>query len=273
MSLWNTIGLAAIVFSTTPTTGIAAETAQILFSNPLVRDSAAIPKFQSLRFVTVDGFAPFSGFDGTGTLRGVHVDLARSICAELKIVTDCTLQAAAYDEIENLLISGQADVALAGLVPTALSRKSLSFSVPYFRYPAKFLTLKGKTLTNGMVIGVIKDSVHQKMAQALFNKLKLTAYDTDADAIAALKTGTISGLFGDGLKLAMMQSEDATLTCCQLQTENYFLPEIRADTLSAAISNSRTDVLMAVNAALRQMAVDGRLDEIYLRYIPVNPLK
>ena len=278
MSNRHFIGFAAFAFSIilnagTLTAAKAADTAQILFSNPLVRDSTALPKLQSLRFVTVDGFAPFSAFDESGTLRGVHVDLARFICAELKITTGCTLQAVAYDEVANLLISGQADVALAGLVPTPLNRKGLGFSVPYFRYPAKFLALKGKPLSDGAVVGVIKDSAHQKMAQALFASLKLTTFDTNADAITALKSGTISGLFGDGLQLALIESEDVSLTCCQLQPEYYFLPDVRPDTLSAAIANSRTDVLLAVNAALRQMAVDGRLDEIYLRYLPINPLK
>jgi polar amino acid transport system substrate-binding protein len=273
MSLKQTIGLAAMMFSTTLTASNAAETAQILFSNPLVRDSTALPKFQGLRFVTVDGFAPFSAFDESGVLRGVHVDLARAICAELKITTGCTLQPVAFDQIENLLNSSQADIALAGLVPTTLNRKTLSFSVPYFRYPAKFLALKGKSLTDGMVVGIVKDSAHQKMAQTLFTKLKLTAFDTTADAIAALKAGTISGLFGDGLQLAMMQSEDQSLACCELQQQSYFLPDVRPDTLSAAVANSRSDVLAAVNSALRQMAIDGKLDEIYLRYVPVNPLR
>ena len=122
-SLKPSIALTAVLFMMALSEGKAAETGGILFSNPLVRDSAATPKLQSLRFVTVDGFAPFSSFDANGTLRGVHVDLARGICAELKITTGCTLQAVAFENVENLLISGQADVALAGLVPT--DRKSV----------------------------------------------------------------------------------------------------------------------------------------------------
>ncbi len=273
MPLRHSLYLAVAIFLTTLTAGFAAERAPILFSNPLVRDTAAAPQLQALRFVTVDGFAPFSAFDTSGTLRGVHVDLARAICGELKITTGCTLQAVAFEDVENLLISGQADVALAGLVPAAQNRKNLEFSVPYFRYPSKFLVQKGKPITDGMVIGVVKDSAHQRMAKALFTKLKLTAFDRNEDALTALKAGTVSALFGDGLQLAIMQSEDQSLVCCELQNDNYFLPDVRPDTLSAAIANSRGDVLAAVNAALKQMAIDGRLDEIYLRYMPVNPLK
>jgi polar amino acid transport system substrate-binding protein len=273
MRLKFTIGLAAILFQASFASGFADENAQILFSNPLVRDSVALPKLQGLRFATVDGFAPFSAFDANGTLRGVHVDLARAICAELKITTGCTLQPVAFDEIERQLVTGQTDVGLAGLVPTQANRKNLSFSVPYFRYPAKFLAVKDKQLSDGIVVGVIKDSAHQKMAQTLFSTLKLTAFDSVADALVALKAGTISALFADGLQLAMIQNEDRSLICCELQTENYFLPDVRPDSLSAAVANSRGDVLAAVNAALRKMAGDGRLEEIYLRYVPVNPLR
>ena len=254
-------------------TGIAADQSQILFANPLVRESASLPKLQSLRFVTVDGFAPFSAFDPDGTLRGVHVDLARAICGELKITTGCTLQAVAFEEVENLLISGQADIALAGIVPTVQTRKNLDFSVPYFRYPSKFLAPKNTTLKNGALIGVVKDSAHQKMADALFPQFKQMAFASDVEAIAALKAGTVSAVFGDGLKLAIGQTGNQSPQCCELNAANYFLPALRPDRLSAAVSNNRTDVLIALDSALRQMAIDGRLDEIYLRNLAVNPLK
>ena len=272
-SLKTSIALAASLLMVVTSEVKAAETRGILFTNPLVRDSVAAPKLQSLRFVTVDGFAPFSTFDANGTLRGVHVDLARAICAELKITTGCTLQAVAFEDVENLLISGQADVALAGLVPSTQNRKSLGFSVPYFRYPSKFLAQKNATSDVKINIGVVKDSAHQKMAALLFPDLKQTPFASDADAVAALKAGTISSLFGDGLQLALMQSADPSLSCCELKPENYFLPALRADTLRAAVPASKTDVLTTVDTALRQISVDGRLDEIYLRQLPVNPLK
>ena len=272
-SLKNSIALAASLLMAVTSEVKAAETRGMLFLNPLVRESGATPQLQSLRFVTVDGFAPFSTFDANGTLRGVHVDLARGICAELKITSGCTLQAVAFEDVENLLISGQADVALAGLVPTVQNRKNLSFSVPYFRYPSKFLAQKHMPPDAKINIGVVKDSAHQQMAKVLFPDLKQTPFASDAEAVAALKAGTISSLFGDGLQLALMQSADQSLSCCALKPENYFLPALRADTLRAAVPTSKADVLATVDAALRQMSVDGRLDEIYLRQLPVNPLK
>jgi polar amino acid transport system substrate-binding protein len=250
--------------------GVAAEPNSYSFSNLLVRETATLPKLQSLRFVTVEGFAPFSSFQTGGTLRGIHVDLARALCAELNITAGCTLRAVAFEDIENLLVSGQADIALAGLVPSIQNRNNLSFSVPYFRYVSKFLGQKGKALQNGAKIGVVNQSAHQAMAQVLFPKLNVTAFNSEAEAIAALEKGTLSAVFGDGLKLAVGISDTS---CCELKSGNYFLPALRPDTLSAATSRSRYDVLTAVNAALRQMATDGRLDEIYLRHMPVNPLQ
>ena len=269
-SLKTTISLAALWAMALTAPVQAAEPSQTLFLNPLVRDSVNAPKLAGLRFVTVDGFAPFSTFNADGTLRGVHVDLARGICAELKITSGCTLQAVAFEDVENLLISGQADVALAGLVPTVQNRKNLSFSVPYFRFPSKFLAQKNATSDAKINIGVVKDSAHQKMAALLFPDLKQTPFASDADAVAALKAGTVAALFGDGVQLALLQTANPSLNCCLLKAENYFLPQLQPDMLSAAISASKTDVLSAVDAALRQMSTDGRLDEIYLRQMPVN---
>jgi polar amino acid transport system substrate-binding protein len=273
MSLRPPIRLAAAMLIASFTAGHSAEPNQILFSNPLVRESAAVLQLQALRFVTVDGFSPFSSFDVNGTLRGVHVDLARAICAELKITTGCTLQAVAFDDVENLLISGQADVALAGLVPTSQNRKNLAFSVPYFRYPSKFIVQKQVVLKNGALIGVIKNSAHQKIAEILFPQFKQMPFTNDNEAVDALKLGTISALFSDGLQLALIKSNSDALSCCTLEKENYFLPALRPDTLSAAVANNSADILTAIDTALRKMAVDGRLDEIYLRHVPVNPLK
>jgi polar amino acid transport system substrate-binding protein len=273
MFLKYSIALAASFLIGSTSMGMAAETRQVLFSNPLVRDSTALSKLQSLRFVTVDGFAPFSAFDANGTLRGVHVDLARAICSELKINTGCTLQAVAFEDVENLLISGQADVALAGLVPTAQNRINLAFSVPYFRYPSKFLAQNAAALKDGALIGVVTDSAHQKMAATLFPQFKQKSFADEAGAITALKAGTVSAVFGDGLSLAVGQSKAQSPDCCVLQPANYFLPALRPDRLGATVANSRPDILAAVDSALRQITIDGQLNEIYLRHLPVNPLQ
>lgn len=253
-----------------PLRALAADKDPILFANPLIRDSATLPKLQSLRFVTVEDFAPFSFFDNNNALRGIHVDLARGICNVLKIEAGCTLQVAAFPEVENLLEAGLADVALAGLVPSVQNRKSLGFSIPYFRYPSKFLIQKGKTLDTIASIGVVRDSIHRDMTKQLFSSFKLVDFDNDAAAVEALKAGTISAVFGDGVRLATQQANNS---CCELTPENYFLPSIRPDWLSAATAKSQAEILAAVNSALRQMASDGTLDEIYLRQLPVNPLQ
>lgn len=273
MLLNRTFALASICLFAFSAPSVSEETSKILFSNPLVRENAGPLKLQSLRFVTVDDFAPFSAFDANGTLRGVHVDLARAICAELQITTGCTLQAAQFDDVESLLISSQADVALAGLVPNAQNRKNLGFSVPYFRYSSKFLARKNMVLDSKTVVGVVKDSAHQTMVKVLFPNLKQEVFETDLVAFSALKAGTVSALFGDGLAFALAQSSDPTFDCCALQSANYFLPAVRADTLRAATSAARPDILLALDSALKQIAVDGRLDEIYLRYLPINPLQ
>ena len=268
MFLSRSIARVILCLLVSTASSIGAETGPILFSNPLIRDSTVVAKLDTIRFVTVDGFAPFSSFDESGTLRGVHVDLARNICTAMGISAGCTIQVVAFEDIENLLTTGKADIALAGIVPSVQNRKNLDFSVPYFRYPSKFLTQKGKSLAKAAVIGVINDSTHQEMAKLMFPDLKQTAFGSLTEAMAALKAGSISAVFGDGLSFAI--SDDA---CCQLQIENYFLPSIRPDTLSAATDKNRNDILAAVNSALRQMASDGSLDEIYLRQMPVNPLQ
>ena len=56
-----------------------------------------------LRFLTTTDFPPFNYLDGDGKLSGLHVDLARAICAELAIADKCQIQALPWGELEAAL--------------------------------------------------------------------------------------------------------------------------------------------------------------------------
>lgn len=253
-----------------PKLALGSEAGSPFFFNPLVRDNQTIPKIQSLRFVTVDSFAPFSSFDSDGALHGIHVDMARAICAELNIVNSCTLQAVAFADATNLLASEQADVALSGLVPNAQNRKDLSFSVPYFRYPSKFLMQKGISFDALTEVGVISENVHQSMIKVLFPKLKILTFSDETAALEALNKGGIKALFGDGLSLTLAQNKSGFLNCCEFENNNYYLPSLRSDHLSATVSIRKPEILSSINIAIKQIAAKGVLNEIYLRHLPFD---
>lgn len=248
----------------------ASDPKETIFFNPFVRESSVGDTIKSLRIVTVDDFAPFSSFTNDGKLGGVHVDLAKAICAELKVSDSCTLQVVAFEDVTNLLLSEQADIALAGLVPNQENRNLLAFSLPYFRYPSKFLLQEKQSVATIDAIGVVSGSIHEQIAKTIFPKVNITPFSSEADAAQAINSGAVNALFGDGLKLAELKNGNPALNCCRLSEENYYLPALRFDQLNAAVSLQRPDLVVAINNALRRIAVDGKMEEIYLRHMPVN---
>lgn len=237
----------------------------VMFLNPSVRESGE--KFsapQSMRFVTTGDFAPFSAFDATGKPRGIHVDLARELCAEMGVRGACTLQVLPFDEIGAMVASGQADAALAGITPTAANRETLAFSLPYARLPARFITA-----ANGKAeVAVVAGSVHEAMARNMFPERTFLPVETVAKLHEALTTGAAGAAFGDGLSLGAWAASPASAGCCTLAPGAYVLPGLHDDALRVAVQNGRGELLAALNAALKTMQVSGRMNEILLRHIP-----
>ncbi|NJR13952.1 MAG: transporter substrate-binding domain-containing protein, partial [Phyllobacteriaceae bacterium] len=111
MRLWAGL-LMALCLPGMPAQSQTASPELTLFFNPGLRESGNVPPPpETLRFVTVDDFAPLSAFDSDGTLTGIHVDLARALCARLAVAGDCTIQVMPFAEIETALGNGQADAA------------------------------------------------------------------------------------------------------------------------------------------------------------------
>jgi polar amino acid transport system substrate-binding protein len=261
--------VSAMLVACMPMAAAAADgDSPVLFLNPAKRDArpAGAPP-ASIRFITVDGFAPFSSFDATGQVRGIHVDLARAICFELEIVQSCTIQVVAFKDVEDIIESGQADAALAGLVPDADSRARLLFSEPYARLPARFVA---NPASKSSEQGVVAGSVHARMAAVLFPDRTFKTYPDQVAMLDDLKTGAINSAFGDGMALGLWAASAAASACCTLQPGGYFLPSLRPDALRIAFSTSRPELQDAVNGAMRDIQISGRLEEIMLRNLPFD---
>jgi polar amino acid transport system substrate-binding protein len=247
----------------------SAETDRTIFINPALRDSGErAAKPESFRFLTVDGFAPFSAFDESGTLRGIHVDLARLLCIEMGIEDDCTIRAIPFDEVEATLTAGQADAALAGIVPTRLNRDSLAFTEAYARLPARLATNPMAMQSGKAAIGFVVASVHAELAKLLFDGSDLKPFATSEAMQAALKDGSIGRAFGEGIALGFFVSSAGAANCCQMLNGSYFLPAVKPDAMRIAVAATRADTVVALDQALRSIQTSGALNEILLRHIP-----
>ncbi|MGS1094954.1 transporter substrate-binding domain-containing protein [Aquamicrobium terrae] len=237
-------------------------------------DLSVLPR---LRFLTTTDFPPFNFLDDQGRLSGFHVDLARAICARLELADKCQIQAVPWDELQAALELGEGEAIVAGLAVTAETRAAYAFSRPYLQFPARFVVLKSKPLSEpiyerlqGKPVGVVAGSAHERMLQDYFGGVKAVPLPDEEALHAELKAGRIDAAFGDGMRLSFWLADAESEKCCRFAGGPYLAPEYLGTGL--AIATRADDALLpaAFDYALQEISAKGIFAELYLRYFPIG---
>ncbi len=236
-----------------------------------------VSTLERLRFLTTTDFAPFNFLDGSGRLSGFHVDLARAICKELKIIDRCQIQALPWAELETALADKQGEAIIAGVAITAESRSKHAFTRPYLSFPARFVVVKGSSLADplhaalaGKRVGTIAGSSHERMLRAYFPEAKAVTYSRADWMFGDLRSSKVDAVFGDGMRLGFWLAEPTGVGCCKFLGGPYLAPEFLGQGLAIAVRPEDADLARAFDFALREIGVKGIFAELYLRYFPVG---
>lgn len=232
---------------------------------------------ERLRFLTTTDFPPFNFLDASGRLSGLHVDLARAICAELGITDKCQIQALPWGELDQALQKGDGEAIIAGIAVTQETRAKYAFSRPYLQFPARFVMPKETTVSEpiydkikGMSIGVIAGSAHERMLRDYFPDVKVVVYPSQERLFGDLKAGKIAGAFGDGMRFGFWLAGAEAANCCRFAGGPYLAPEYLGTGLAIAVKADDPALADAFNYALHAISVKGSFAELYLRYFPVS---
>jgi polar amino acid transport system substrate-binding protein len=230
-----------------------------------------------VRFLTTVDFPPFNFIDSSGRLAGFHVDLARAICRELDIVAKCQIQALPWAELDGALEKKDGEAIIAGIAVSAENRERYAFTRSYLQFPARFITLKTKSLTEplseklkGEKIGVVAGSAHQKMLRDYFAEATIVPYETQDAMLADLKASKVAAAFGDGMRLGFWLAGSDSADCCRFSGGPYLAPEYLGGGLSIAVAPDNARLAGAFDYALHEINAKGTFAELYLRYFPVS---
>ncbi|WP_373426755.1 transporter substrate-binding domain-containing protein [Neorhizobium galegae] len=228
-----------------------------------------------VRILTSVDFPPFNFADQTGRLAGFNVDLAREICAELKIEAKCQIQALPFDELEKALEGGAGEAVIAGMAVTPERRQRFAFSRPYLGVPARFARnlkarIDGDTAAalSGKPVGVVRGTAHELMLKAFFPKITAVSFDNDEAVLGALKAGKVDAVFSDGLRLPFWVAGQGSAKCCALFDGPYLSEKFLGEGLSIMLRKNDPLLTAAFDQALSVLSRNGRLQDIYLRYFP-----
>ena len=230
---------------------------------------------KTIRFVTGEDYPPFQFALPDGTPAGFNVDLARALCEELALT--CTIQARVWETIVPSILAGEGDAAIASLSITADASRTVAFTAPYYRTPARFVAHGPATLDSatpesltGKQVGVQAGTAHEAYLRAFFGGTIVKTFPTLVAARAALKSGNVDLLFADGIGSASWLDGPDAAGCCVFVggpfTESHYFGE------GAGIALRKDDPMLrrALDYALARVAAKGLYADLYLKYFPIG---
>lgn len=254
-------------------------------------DATLLPS--TLRFVTTGDYPPFNFNGADGQLAGFNVDLARAICAELRVA--CTIQTAPFDRIADEISEGRYDAGIAGIASSPLARSKLDFTERYLGTPARFVALRaqegpgkespGKDGPNkgqpaladatpetvaARKIGVVSRTAHEAYLRTFFSEAGIRPYSDLKGAQDALKRGEVDLVFADGISLALWLNGTDSAGCCAFVGGPFTESRFFGDGLAIAIKPGNAALRDALDFALQKVWEQGVFTDLYLRWFPVS---
>lgn len=245
------------------------------FVNP--RDRVALPEPMPgpvLRFVVADDFPPFAFVDGAGRLAGVHIGLIRAICSTLDL--PCTVQARRFDQVLSAVDEDPDNLVLAaGLAVSEELGGRLTFSLPYYRYAGRFISLRATNDDEDWIdqarIGVLENTAHQAFLRDAYAEATVELYASSDALFQALRRGDVSHAFGDGVDMAFWLAGRQSGDCCHFVGPPLFSLTHFGEGLALAVPRGQPQLIQALDAAIARLEASGELETLMLTAFPIDP--
>jgi polar amino acid transport system substrate-binding protein len=238
-------------------------------------DRPDLAGLRTIRFLTDDDYPPFHFLGPDGQLTGFNVDLARAICAELKLA--CTIQARRWDTLIPVLEQGGGDAVIASLADTEAARARVDFSVPYYRSPARFVAPKSSALADASraaladrPVAVVANSAHAAFLAAFFPRVRQIAAVDQAEALRLLRGGSVAAVFGDGVGLALWLGAEEGRACCHFLGGPFYEPRYFGEGAAIAFRKDAAQLRRAVDWALYRLVEQGIYQDLMLKYFAAS---
>ncbi|MGV3489907.1 MAG: transporter substrate-binding domain-containing protein [Devosia sp.] len=235
----------------------------------VVPNLSAVP---TIRFLTTADFPPFNFRDEAGALVGFNIDLARALCADLKIA--CTIQAWPWDQAAQALEDKQGDALIAGIALTPENGALFDFSQLYLMLPGRFVTSVADAVDfdpvqlEGKRVAVRRGSNHAEFVRRYLPGSQLVEFESELQALDGLRKNEADAYFGDAMRASFWLNEN--VGCCDFAGEPYFRPDLFGDGLAVAVPAGNDAVRQAIDYGLTRLKRSGVYDELYLRWFPVS---
>ncbi|ODN68591.1 transporter substrate-binding domain-containing protein [Methylobrevis pamukkalensis] len=227
---------------------------------------------ETLRVATEGAYPPFNHVDGEGRLTGFDVDIARAICADMKV--DCSFVAVPWDALIDGLVAGDYDLIAASMAYTPERAERIAFSDFYYRSHSVFIGDASKIRDTspaglaGRRIAVAGASIQSEYLARFYAGSEIRETSDSMIALEALMADEVDVVLGDAVQILSWMEEPAHARF------EYIGDPVTGDYLQSsahiAARKDSGDLLDRVNAAIRHIRLDGTYERINNTYFPFS---
>ena len=207
-------------------------------------------------------FPPYEFHDGDSIV-GIDAEIAKAIADELGM--ELEIEDIAFDSIIPEIVSGKADMGLAGMTVTEDRMQSVDFSDTYAKASQKIIVTEDSEIASpddlkGVIVGVQLGTTGDIYVSDLeADGTTVERYSKGFEAVQALSQGKIDAVVIDGepAKTFVAETEGLKILEESFTDEEYAI----------AVKKGNTELLEKINGALKTLKDNGTLDEIVAKYI------
>jgi arginine/ornithine transport system substrate-binding protein len=232
---------------------------------------AQAKEWTKVRIGVEGAYPPFSSVSPQGELQGFDIDIAKALCAEMKV--ECTLVQQDWDGIIPALLARKYDAIIASMSITEERKQKVDFTNKYYQTPARFVTRKGagieisKEGLEGKKVGVQRATIHDSFLTDNFgDTVEIVRYGTQDEANLDLVAGRVDLLLADSVALAngFLKTEEGA--DYEFVGPPYNDPKWFGEGAGIAIRKGDTELKEMFNQAIDAIRANGTYDQIAQKY-------
>ena len=205
-------------------------------------------------------FPPYEYYDANEIV-GIDVEIAKAIADKMGL--ELEVKDGAFDAIIAEVVSGKADVGIAGMTATDERKQNVDFSDSYATGTQVIIVKEGSEIKSaadleGKSIGVQLGTTGDIMATDLKDS-KVEQYNKGMDAVQALSQGKIDAVIIDNEPAKFYEKEVSGL---KILDEAFAVEEY-----AIALKKGNTELQTKINETLKELKAEGKIDEIIAKYI------
>ncbi|WP_298957680.1 ABC transporter substrate-binding protein [uncultured Roseibium sp.] len=226
--------------------------------------------WSKVRIGTEGAYPPFNNMTANGDLVGFDIDIAKALCAEMKV--ECEFVISDWDGIIPGLQAGKFDAIIASMSITDERKEKVDFTAKYYNTPPAIAVPKDSKLEGtsdenlkGVNLGAQSSSTHSNYAEEKLSSANLSLYPTAEEYKLDLVSGRLDAVVDDVVVLSEWLATDDG-ACCKILGTLTPDPVINGEGAGIAIRKDDGELKEMFNQAIEAIIANGKYQEINDKY-------